>query len=426
MHPEKESIARILGVRKKADGRVRELRARHRRIRVAAGIRWHGRHVPGVDPLRQPVLRLEIPMGCDSHRPKPDVPQALGQKRVLGKVRVEMRRIAKRLARVFADERRPQALAGVRSHRIRALEDGGSRGESVEVGRYRTIVPHEAQVDPQGIDGDENEIQPVGKDVLRRLRCGRLTVRLREIRTRAVLVDAITGDVDRVGRPAWVGIIAIASAEEKRRAVPIAVGRATRESQSEMAERGSKLDGTGNLRIGRKRVRLLDDERHGERDTHGGANEPAPLLIAGRAFAESRPHGDRPHRQNRGEIELAARQHAKDGEGRDAVATRIPEAYAGDEREARPRKTPQRPATRGSTRARSHGATYDVIATKAQHANTRARTLVAPISAPAAVAGTSRSSARLASWAQASIHARVATGATRAADAHIARRSGSS
>ena len=54
--------------------------------------------------------RLEVPVRGRAHRVQARAPQALGEERVAGEVGVEVAAVAQRLARVLADEHRPDAL----------------------------------------------------------------------------------------------------------------------------------------------------------------------------------------------------------------------------------------------------------------------------------------------------------------------------
>ena len=148
----------------------------------------------------------------------------------------------------------------------------------------------------------------------------------REVLARAVLVDAVAGDVDRVRVAARVVVVAVAAAEVGGRAVPVAVGQATEEGDRAAAER-RVLDGADRGEVVVERARLVhgDGERGEGRERQDERRERREGRERGRG--EVGGEGDGDEVRHRAEVELGALQHAEDTEQPSAVAGDVPRRH---------------------------------------------------------------------------------------------------
>src|SRR5262245_12446604 len=93
-------------------------------------------------------------------RAEAGIVETLGDERVLRELRVEVAEVSRRLARVFPDEGGTDRFAGVRRHRVRALEHRALLGERVEVRGDPLVVSGEAElVSAQRVDGEEDDVE---------------------------------------------------------------------------------------------------------------------------------------------------------------------------------------------------------------------------------------------------------------------------
>ena len=177
--------------------------------------------------------------------------ETLGDQRVFGPITVEVPPAAVRLGWVLPDQERTDALAGVRRHRVRALEDGRTRREGIDVGRQRLGIAGVSQIAAQGVDGDEDDVEPLGQKIARRAlhhdRGNLFHGRRHGVSPRAVFVDAVTGNVIGARIDARVAIVAVPPSEQGAESVVIAIGPRAQGRERELAERGPLLDGGGDF-----------------------------------------------------------------------------------------------------------------------------------------------------------------------------------
>ena len=207
VHPEEEAAAGVLGLADLGEHPVGDLVAVEAGVGFPLGAFGRGRvHVDDVEAAIEAGELSEVAVALDAHRPDPRVVEALGDRFVLGAEAVEVAPVAMRLARVLADQERPDALAGVGGERIRVIEHRRSRGEGIEVLREGVRVAGVAEVGAHRVDGDQDDVEVVGDLQGGGARCRRRRRRARRMRRGrdevgalkglavAVFVDPVVGD----------------------------------------------------------------------------------------------------------------------------------------------------------------------------------------------------------------------------------------